>query len=126
MCKPSLIHIPEKTLRRNHDAILAAVGGEAAAKLLISRNPGVLTGAVDRVARNLRKLRQPPFGCSPTAAVDVLVKNARLSEQDLDRPAFAQRVAYWQQAYACASPGERIGQPSCLAATGAARCMRDV
>ena len=101
-----LLTTPEPTLRRNYDAILAAVGSDANGKLLISRRPDVLAGAVDRVERNLRVLREPPFGCSPEAAVKVLLSNPTLAGHDLERPAFAARVAFWQQAYECATAGE--------------------
>ena len=109
---PGLLLLPEPTLRRNHDAILTAVGDEAAGKLLVSRRPDVLAGAVDRVERNLRTLRAHPFSCSATAAVKVLHTNARLAGRDLEQAAFAARVAYWQQAYKCPSAG------ACTAAGG--------
>ena len=124
--KPSLLASAEPTLRRNYDAILTAVGDEAAGKLLISRNPFVLVGAVDRVARNLQTLQQPPFSCSATAAVKVLLKNARLGHQDLEQAAFAARVAFWQQAYAWPSAGECTaagGSPASALITSGAGCI---
>lgn len=110
-------------MRNTYHAILAAVGSESDAKLLISRNPLVLASGERRVALNLQTLREPPFGCSPDAAVAVLLKNPRLGELDLEQLAVAARLAFFQQAYACTSPGEctPAGRGSCCW-VHAARC----
>ncbi|KAL4447600.1 hypothetical protein ABPG75_004819 [Micractinium tetrahymenae] len=93
---PGLLRYPEETLQRNYDAIVEAVGSEATARRLLSRRPQILAGAVDRVARNLQTLQQ--WGCSPEAAVKVLLGNPRLGGLDLEKPAFKARADYWQQA----------------------------
>ncbi|KAL4447593.1 hypothetical protein ABPG75_004812 [Micractinium tetrahymenae] len=94
---PALLNYPEETLERNYAAVVDALGSEAAAKLLLSRRPDVLISAADRVARNLQTLQQ--WGCSPEAAVKMLLGNPRLGGLDLEQPAFKARADYWQAAY---------------------------
>ena len=93
-------------MQRHYCAIEAALGDAAPAKLLVSRCPAVLAGE-DRVRLNLQTLQR--LGASPAAAVKVLVSNGRLGPLNLEQPAFAARIEYWQQAYGLETTGEWTG-----------------
>lgn len=95
---------------------MKAVGSDADAKLLLSRQPDTLAAAVDRVACNLQTLQR--LGCSPKAAVQALLGNSRLGGRNLEQPAFKARVAYWQATYGFASAGglaQANGESACFA-----------
>lgn len=110
--QPTLLSYTEEALQRNYASVVAAVGDEGTAQLLVSGFPDVLEGAEDKVPRNLQALQQ--LGASPEAALRVLVSNGRLAGQDLEQPKFAARVAFWQQAYGIKSTGawSTAGLPS--------------
>ena len=95
---PSLLHLPENTLQRNYDAVLADMEAkEEAGRLLVRRHPDVLLAAEGRVGLNLQTLQQ--LGATWKTAVTALECNGQLAKLNLQSPKFAARVAFWQQTY---------------------------
>ncbi len=98
---PSLLQLSEQLLQRKCDALVAAMGKQAAQTILLMR-PDVLATAEERSSLNITTLQQL-FGVSWESAAGILCANTRLFKFDMQNDVTAAklsaRVAFWQQAY---------------------------
>ncbi len=104
---PSLFRTSEELLQRKRDALVAAMGKQAAQDILLMR-PNVLVADERRAELNIASLQQL-FGISRQAAARILCSNTRLLLLDMQSSATAAklsaRMAFWQQAYGLSAGG---------------------
>ncbi|KAI7836063.1 hypothetical protein COHA_010032 [Chlorella ohadii] len=107
---PALFRTSEELLQRKRNALVAAMGEQAAQDILLMR-PDVLAAVEERAALNITALQQL-FGVARESAAGILCANTRLLKYNMQDSTTASklcsRVAFWQQVYSLSADAAAV------------------